>query len=259
MAAVPDPRHGVFETLLVVDGRPVELDAHLARLEASLAELYPGQDLPSLDVPVVDPPYRWSTTGTSAGALEALRIAVAPSEDGGLGVRIDRRNVSSRGFASPSGTNAPGAISVESLALAGGLGAHKWADRSLVDEAQAKLPADALSLIVDDDGAVLEASRANVFAVQDGALVTPPLDGRILPGITRMRVLGLAGGLGIEAGEATLTRADLLAADEVFLTGSVRGIERVHSLDGAMLAAGGSVASNLAAALWQAWASVPVG
>jgi para-aminobenzoate synthetase/4-amino-4-deoxychorismate lyase len=135
----------------------------------------------------------------------------------------------------------------------GGIGEHKWADRSLLDEAQAGLPADSLPLVVDEDGAVLEASRANLFAVRDGALFTAPLDGRILPGITRRRVLELAAGPGIETREAPLTRSDLLAADEVFLTGSVRGIEPAVSLDGSSLAGAGPLARRLAAELRRAW------
>ncbi len=47
-----------------------------------------------------------------------------------------------------------------------------------------------------------------------------------------MRVLEIAGALGIETREEPLARDDLLAADEVFLTGSVRGIEPAASLDG---------------------------
>ena len=39
-APLPDPNLGVFETMLVLDGRPVELDAHLERLAASLGELF---------------------------------------------------------------------------------------------------------------------------------------------------------------------------------------------------------------------------
>ena len=42
----PDPAQGIFETLLVVDGEPVELDAHLARLRRSLDEVYDA-DLPA--------------------------------------------------------------------------------------------------------------------------------------------------------------------------------------------------------------------
>jgi para-aminobenzoate synthetase/4-amino-4-deoxychorismate lyase len=223
---VPDPRHGVFETLLVLDGRPVELDAHLARLEASLAELFPERgapDLRELDVPV---------------DRGAMRIDVTP----------ESTTVAFRELEPHSGE-----IALHSLTLAGGLGAHKWADRSLLDEAQAGLSGEALPLIVDSDGAALEASRANVFAVRDGALFTPPLDGRILPGITRMRVLEIAAEIGIEAGETSLSRDDLLAADEVFLTGSVRGVERAARLDSAALGGGGEVSGRFATALRRAW------
>jgi para-aminobenzoate synthetase / 4-amino-4-deoxychorismate lyase len=145
------------------------------------------------------------------------------------------------------------AVSLGHLQLAGGLGEHKWADRSLVEEAQTGLPDGALPLIVDEDGAVLEASRANVFTVHGGRLLTPPLDGRILPGVTRMRVLRSAETLGVEAREEPLSRDDLLTADEVFLTGSVRGIEPAGSLDGDPLAGGGPIAERLAAELRRAW------
>lgn len=225
----PDPDQGVFETLLVLDGRPVELDAHLARLHASLAELYPGNAPPPLDMPAGDGP-------------SAIRITVAPAGDGRLGAQAEIR-----------GAHFGGEISLHSLRVRGGLGPHKWADRTLLDEAQAGLPADSLPLIVDTDGAALEASRANLFAVRDRALFTPPLDGRILPGITRMRVLELAGEVGIDAYEAELSRADLLAADEAFLTGSVRGIERAKSLDGAPLQSRTEITDRLATELWQAW------
>jgi para-aminobenzoate synthetase / 4-amino-4-deoxychorismate lyase len=242
---VPDPSHGVFETLLVIDGRPVELDAHLARLHASLAELFPRHTPPVLDVP-----------GSSSGVL---RIAVAPDPDGQLAATIECRSASGHLPPDNGGQSSTEAISLRSHRLAGGLGAHKWVDRSLLDEAQAELPPDALPLIVDEEGSVLEASRANVFAVRDGALFTPPLDGRILPGVTRARVIALAGERGTEAREAALSLSDLLSADEVFLTGSARGVERVESLDGAMLADGGSMAADLGAELRRAWTSAPVG
>jgi para-aminobenzoate synthetase/4-amino-4-deoxychorismate lyase len=125
----------------------------------------------------------------------------------------------------------------------------------LLDAAQGKLPAGTLPLIVDEDGAVLEASRANFFAVHDGSLSTPPLDGRILPGITRMRVLEIANALAIDTHERVLRQDDLLAADEVFLTGSVRGVEHVDSLDGRALAHRGETASRIATELWRRWVS----
>lgn len=146
--------------------------------------------------------------------------------------------------------------SLRSLEIPGGLGPHKWTDRSRLEQALAGLPEDSIPLIVDTDGTVLEASRANVFAVRDGALFTPPLDGRILPGITRMRVLEIAEEADVEARESSLSHADLLAADEVFLTGSVRGVESVDALDGTRLATRGDVSARLAERLRMAWTGV---
>jgi len=249
----PDVQRGVFETLLVLDGRPVELDAHLARLQASLAELFPARKPPPLDLPVERGPYGPRSTGTSA---RALRIAVAPGGGGELEVGIEPREVACVAFVPLSRTKATQAA-LASLTLSGGLGAHKWADRSLLDRAQAELPENSLPLLVDEDGAVLEASRASVFAVRGGALFTPPLDGRILPGTTRARVLEIAAGIGIETHETPLTRGDLHAADEVLLTGSVRGVERAGMIDGATLRGGGEVTERIAAELWRVWTSAP--
>ena len=133
-------------------------------------------------------------------------------------------------------------------------------DRSLLDEAQARLPADALPLIVDEDGAVLEASRANVFAVRDGALLTPPLDGRILPGRHTHAGAGARGDLGVGgATRSSSPASDLLAADEVFLTGSVRGIERVRALDGTALPSSDEVTGRTRRRAAQAWLGAQVG
>ncbi|HET6571176.1 MAG TPA: aminotransferase class IV [Solirubrobacterales bacterium] len=224
----PDPSKGVFETLLVLDGRPVELEAHLSRLDESLSKVFPTLRRPriALEAPLEG---------------DAVRIDVAP-RGARLEARVSMREIEHHGRGS-----------LCSLRLAGGLGPHKWADRSLLNEAQAALPDDALPLIVDEDGTALEASRANVFAVRDGVLVTPPLDGRILPGVTRMRVLRIAEALGIESREEPLSRDDLLAADEAFLTGSLRGVEPAGSLDGHPVPGGGPIAERLAAELRRAW------
>jgi para-aminobenzoate synthetase/4-amino-4-deoxychorismate lyase len=244
---VPDPRQGVFETLLVLDGRPVELEAHLSRLEASLAALFPDRAAPHLEREVED--------RAEEIALGSVRVTVKPVDPVELRAKVEKRSPSGA-FFPLSGNKAP--VALRALGLPGGLGAHKWADRSLLDRSQAELRDDALPLIVDADGAALEASRANLFAVRDGALFTPPLDGRILPGITRMRVLEIAAATNLAIEEIALSSADLLAADEVFLTGSVRGIEPAASLDGAALAGDGPIAAELAAELRRAWLGTPV-
>jgi branched-chain amino acid aminotransferase len=71
------------------------------------------------------------------------------------------------------------------------------------------------ALLLNARGTVAEASVANVFAVRDGRLATPPPTDGALPGIT-----------------CSLGRSDLLGADEVFLTGTGARIVPVASLDG---------------------------
>ena len=76
----------------------------------------------------------------------------------------------------------------------------------------------ALPLLVDSNGELLEAARANVWLIEDGHLVTPPADGRILPGVTRAMLLGLHR----DAREEPITVARAKAADTMFLTSALR-------------------------------------
>jgi para-aminobenzoate synthetase/4-amino-4-deoxychorismate lyase len=71
---------------------------------------------------------------------------------------------------------------------------------------------------VDEDGSVLEASWANVWACEGTRLVTPPADGRLLPGTARARLLQSE----LETAEEPLTLARLEAADVIVLTSALR-------------------------------------
>ena len=88
------------------------------------------------------------------------------------------------------------------------------------------------ALMLNDDGEVTEATTANVYVIRAGALTTPPMAAGILRGTTRTRILALCADLGILATEQTLEPADVAAADEVFLSSSVRGILPVTAVDG---------------------------
>jgi len=94
-------------------------------------------------------------------------------------------------------------------------------------------------LILNAQGHVAEAAVANVFAVRDRVLSTPPPTDGALEGITAASVLEIARNLGIEARERTLGRFDLFAADECFLTGTGACIVPVATLDGERIGAGG--------------------
>src|SRR5918997_3079397 len=193
---LPDPGAGVFETTLVVDGRAVAVDAHLARLESSLAALY-REPLPGSAGDLIAE----AATGIELGRA---RLTVLPGgEASARAVAVDAALVF-------GGWEA--AVELAPVEVPGGIGAHKWADRRLLERAEAEL-APAVPLVVDAGGAQLEGSRGSLFCVRDGVVLTPPADGRLLPGITRARVIELIGALGIELREQGLSAPDLAAAD----------------------------------------------
>jgi para-aminobenzoate synthetase/4-amino-4-deoxychorismate lyase len=231
---MPDPAAGVFGTTLVADGRAVELDALLARLEASAAALY-GQ-------PVPDGARELVAAGVAGTALGRVRLTVAPGADPDVRVaEVDGALL----FPEHGLELAP-------VTVPGGIGAHKWADRRLLDHAQAQLQ-PAMPLVLDEDGSPLETSRSNVFLVKDGALVTPSLDGRLLPGIARARTIELARGAGIEVRERPIGIDDLVEADEVFVTGGVRGVEPVARFAGLGEWDFGELTARVRAELRRAW------
>jgi para-aminobenzoate synthetase / 4-amino-4-deoxychorismate lyase len=235
----PDPEKGVFETMLVVEGRAVEIDAHLARLEASLEALF-GAAMP---VGVRDD----LLAEASNLSLGRLRLTVAPGS-GSLVHSIAVADVD-RATVFPGWERSVALRGVPAPDWAGG---HKWADRSGLERLEASLDGEA-PLLLGEGGVPLETSRANVFAVRGGALTTPPLDGRVLPGIARARTIEIVAALGIEVRGRDMALADLQDAEEVFLTGSVRGIEPARSLDGVELKARGDMTAFLAAQLRRHW------
>jgi para-aminobenzoate synthetase/4-amino-4-deoxychorismate lyase len=183
----PDPALGVFETLLARDGELVLLAEHLERLAASVAELY-GAELPRLRVDV-----------PATGAWR-VRIVFRPD----AGIAIDREPA----------TFPSGPLDLRPLVLPGGLGAHKWVDRRVVEGPE--------PLIIDLSGEVLESGSGNLFVVEGDMLVTPPADGRILPGVTRAELLRSA-----DVAVEPIDLDRLRGADEVFVTSSIRGRQAV--------------------------------
>lgn len=176
-----------------------------------------------------------------------MRIAVEPVSGGGLRHAIRVTAVDPREFFA----DWEHGEALRSVRATGWAGAHKWSDRRWLEEAEARLGTE-VPLLVGADGTVLEAGRANLFVVEDGALATPPADGRILAGTARAATLEIAAELGIAAAERPLRLDDLRAADEVFLTSSVRGLRPARYLDGEELRRG-ELVDRLAAELRRRW------
>ncbi|MEZ4469476.1 MAG: aminotransferase class IV [bacterium] len=101
------------------------------------------------------------------------------------------------------------------------------------------------ALRVDPLGRVLEGGTSTFFLVKDGVVRTPPLQVGILEGITRRHVLGFARDLGLPTDEAMFGLDAVAAADEVFITSSVRGVMPVARIDAQTWAAPGPVTRTL--------------
>ena len=86
----------------------------------------------------------------------------------------------------------------------------------------------------DPCGNVAELATANLWIVRDGVAMTPVCNGTFLNGITRQRVIALLRADGVEVRETTLTRQDVMEADEIFSTGNygkVLPVTRIEDRD----------------------------
>lgn len=87
------------------------------------------------------------------------------------------------------------------------------------------------AIAVSPSGLVSEGTGMNLFVLWRGALLTPSLDGTLLPGITADTVLTLARELGHEVRAQQIPRELLYGADEVFFTGTAAEVTPVGSID----------------------------
>ena len=86
-------------------------------------------------------------------------------------------------------------------------------------------------IALDNAGRVSEGSGENIFLVYGGRILTPPLAGTILPGITRDSIMTLARDAGYTVVEQNIAREMLYIADEVFLTGTAAEVTPIRSVD----------------------------
>jgi branched-chain amino acid aminotransferase len=95
------------------------------------------------------------------------------------------------------------------------------------------------AIAVGPGGLLSEGSGQNVFLVRDGVLITPPIDGTSLAGITRSAVMELATDLGIRVAEKVVPREALYTADELFFAGTASEVTPIRSVDRIPVGAGG--------------------
>lgn len=94
------------------------------------------------------------------------------------------------------------------------------------------------ALMLNHKGEVAECTGDNIFIVKKEAVLTPPLDAGVLEGVTRNAVLELSRAAGYPTFETTMTRHDVMIADECFLTGTAAELVPVVKLDGRPIGTG---------------------
>lgn len=87
-------------------------------------------------------------------------------------------------------------------------------------------------ILLNERGEVSECTAANIFCVQGGRALTPPLASGCLEGVTRSLVLELGPAAGVEVEEQTLFLEDLYCSDEVFISSTNRNVIGVAEIGG---------------------------
>ena len=87
------------------------------------------------------------------------------------------------------------------------------------------------AIMLNNRGHVAEGSAENIFVIKNGKITTPPLSADILNGITRNSAIQMIKASGKKINEKNITVKNLLAADEIFMTGTaaeVKSVTRVN-------------------------------
>ncbi|MGH3915654.1 MAG: aminodeoxychorismate lyase [Pseudonocardiaceae bacterium] len=234
---------GVFETILVVDGVALELDAHLARLARSAALL----DLPSPDLPSWRSCAQIVIDAWNGGPEMVLKLILTRGVEGSglltgyaMGAQVSstvlaqRRDgiavvTLTRGTASGLAAQAPWLLlGAKTLSYAMNMAAVRHAERLGAQDVVFTAAPGAEPAA----GSVLEGPTSTVVIARDNCLYTPPAELGILPGTTQAALFRAAASAGWSTRIQPLQVSDLLAADGVWLCSSVRLVTRVHTLDG---------------------------
>ena len=235
----------VYETLRTYAGRPFHLDRHLERLRASAARL-------GFEAPFGDDVFgrRLDEVLARAGNDESYIRIILTRGEGDISYRFERVKGPTlvmvvKPFEPPPERDYVDGIAVviasirrnHPRALDPAIKSNNLLNNILaVREGQARGAAE--TILLNDAGEVAEGASSNVFVVKGGEAATPPLAAGILAGITRRVVLDLCREVGVPAREETLRVADLLAADEVFITSTTKEAAPVCTVDGRPVGAG---------------------
>jgi branched-chain amino acid aminotransferase len=91
-------------------------------------------------------------------------------------------------------------------------------------------------VLLNERGEVAECTAANIFAVKNGKIFTPPLNSGCLEGVTRGILFEIAPDAGVTMVQQALKPEELYSADEVFITSTNRNLIGVGEINGNKIA-----------------------
>jgi D-amino acid aminotransferase len=248
---------GVYETLRTYGRIPFHLDEHIHRLRRSAAALHIDPDLPDASVGQI----------VTAGIQQipegevSVRLLLTRGSDGFTYAVPQAARPQLYGFFSPLPAIPARSIGVSVLTLEeekplrfAGVKLMN-AVPSILARHHAQSRGAYEVLRTNRDGRVIEGFISNVFAVISGTIATPPPTEGLLEGVTRSAVLTIARNWGVPVEERPISRTELLAADEVFLSHTSAGVVPVGEIDGTPIA--GKKVGDITGKLVQWFAALP--
>lgn len=226
---------GVFESIRIINGKPINLDVHISRLLEGAQKI-------KMRIP------GFYTVSFFEERIKELLLKSGITKGGKCRLHLDR---SIGGTYSPE-TNEPEYF-IEVYPLESNL--FELNTRGLEVDVYSELRKDknflsnyklkngmiyviaSISakekniddyLICNPSGGILEGTASNLFVVSNGVLYTPGLEEGCLAGTMRMQIINLALANGIKVYECNILPQNLLAADELFLTNAIKGVQWIQ-------------------------------
>jgi branched-chain amino acid aminotransferase len=241
---------GVYETLRTYNGQPFLFDRHMRRLRKSAEML-------TLAVPITNAEIdaRFRETVRAAG------LGDSPSREAYIRILVTR-GVGELSY-DPAACPTPSIVVIVKPHVAPPAEAFERGVKVALVEIVRNHPGSVSPLIKSNNllnnalamqeafrrggfegvmrnyrGELAECTQSNLFIVKSGAALTPPIDAGLLPGITREFLFEIGAEAAIPVREAVLKDADLLGADEAFLTSSTREVVPIVQVDDRRIGAG---------------------
>ena len=242
---------GVYEVTAVLEGRLVDFEPHMDRLDRSLRELSMA----------------WPVSREALREVHEELVERNGLREGRIYMQVTR-GVSERDFAYPKGVSSsllaftqPANMMTDPKAEAGvkviSIPDIRWKRRDIKSIAllpqcmgkQKAVEAGAYEAWMYEDGHVTEGTSSTSYIVADGRIVTRALSNAVLPGVTRLAVMRLAAERGLTVEQRPFTLEEAYAAQEAFLTSASALVMPVVEIDGRAIGGGrpGAIARRLRA------------